>query len=349
MRIGFDADAINERGTSVALYDYAKGVQEFLGHEAVVFYCPQRSVPDVVDKFAANLTLVPFEDRAELPELSAPHDLDFCYYITDGRRRVLPVTARRSGVHAVFRHFEPHGDVYAYVSSWLSDWMTGGQAPAVPHIVTMPEPEGDMRAELGIPAAAFVAGRYGGFDQFNLPMAKKAVIRALKDRQDLYCVFVNTERFVEHPRALFLPSIVSMTEKARFIATCDVGLNAKKIGESFGLATAEFFMLGRPVFSWAGGMDQNHIEMTPKSEWCYRTGGDLYRLLTSYVANEQDRDTARAAVQAYRPEAVMQVFNEVFLSGRHSAAGLDVSPAFKAARAVQRRYRNLKFRLWKMI
>ena len=32
MRIGFDADAINERGMSVALYDYAHGVQDYLGH-----------------------------------------------------------------------------------------------------------------------------------------------------------------------------------------------------------------------------------------------------------------------------------------------------------------------------
>ena len=157
----------------------------------------------MVEKFAASLTLIPFEDRAELPELSAPYDLDFCYYLSGGYLRDLPIVAKRSGVHAVFRHFEPHGDVYAYLSSWLSDWMTGGQAPSVPHIVTMPEPDDDMRAELGIPNEAFVVGRYGGFDQFNLSMAKQAVTQALDDRQDLYCLFVNTEQFVEHPRALF--------------------------------------------------------------------------------------------------------------------------------------------------
>ena len=33
MRIGFQAGAINERGMSVALYDYACGCQELLGHE----------------------------------------------------------------------------------------------------------------------------------------------------------------------------------------------------------------------------------------------------------------------------------------------------------------------------
>src|SRR5690606_21496144 len=124
---------------------------------------------------------------------------------------------------------------YAYVSEWLSDWMTGGRAPVVPHIVKAETPARDMRAALGLPRDAFVAGRLGGRDQFNLRFVKRAIAEALERRSNLHVLFVNTVPFIEHERVRFLPPIVDPQEKADFIACCDIGLNAKKIGESFGL------------------------------------------------------------------------------------------------------------------
>ncbi|MES0882827.1 hypothetical protein [Roseibium sp. SCP14] len=349
MRIGFQAGAINERGMSVALYDYALGTQNILGHEAFVFFSENGSNPAVVEKFRKTLNLIPVPTPRDARAVSEPYQLDFCYYIRDGRKRPLDIVANRSGVHAVFRHFEPHGDVYAYVSDWLANWMTGGKAPAVPHIVELPEADGDLRDELGIPKDAFVVGRYGGFDQFNVPFAHQAVSEALERRSDLYFLFVNTEQFIEHPRALFLPPVVRPQEKVRFIASCDAGINAKKIGESFGLAIAEFLMFGKPVFSWAGGMDQNHVCMSPKPEWVYRTRRDLLRLLTDYVPSASDGELARASVECYRPEAVMKRFDDVFLSGACSTRELELSPAFKLKRFVQEKAMRAKFRLWKSL
>jgi len=349
MRIGFDARAINERGMSVALYDYAIGVQEILGHEAFVYYLESSSDPSVVEKFRKSLRVVPIAPGMNERKVSEGDELDFCYFIRDGRERPLNISANRNGVHAVFRHFEPHGDVYAYVSDWLAEWMTGGRAPAVPHIVDLPEPAGTLRSDLGIPADAFVVGRYGGFDQFNVPFAQYAVGSALERRSDLHFLFVNTEKFIDHPRARFLPPIVAPEEKTRFIASCDAGLNAKKIGESFGLAIAEFLYFGKPVFSWAGGMDQNHVHMTPKSEWLYRTRGDLLRLLTGYVPDLKDMDLARASVAPYRPEAVMKRFDEAFLSGSYSAADLRLPASFTAKRFLQEKALRGKFRLWKSL
>ncbi|WP_428650144.1 hypothetical protein [Roseibium sp.] len=349
MRIGFEAGAINERGMSVALYDYALGAQALLGHEVFVFYSEASSVPAVVDKFRQNLTLVPVPPSAGGLAVSAPLKLDFCYYIRDGRVRPTSIAADRTGIHAVFRHFEPHGDVYAYVSDWLAGWMTGGKAPAVPHIVDLPEAAGSFRQELGIPGDAFVVGRYGGYDQFNLEFAHEAVGEALTKRSNLHFLFVNTEKFIDHPRALFLPPVVAPQDKARFIASCDAGLNAKKIGESFGLAIAEFLMFGKPVFSWAGGMDQNHVAMSPKREWIYRTRRELVRLLTGYAPSVADSDLARASVACYRPEPVMKRFEEVFLSGTYSTDGLQLSELFKAKRFLQEKAMRAKFRLWKSL
>jgi glycosyltransferase involved in cell wall biosynthesis len=349
MRIGFQAGTLNERGMSVALHDYALGVQDKLGHDAVVFYSPAKSTSSVVEKFGRSLRTVPVPPGDDPRRVSEPLKLDFCYYIREGRLGPLDIAADRSGVHAVFRHFEPHGDVYAYVSDWLAEWMSGGQAPAVPHMVTLPEPEGDLRERLGLPRDAFVVGRYGGFDQFNLPLAHKAVEEALARRADLHFVFVNTEKFIDHDRALFLPPIVDPQEKARFIATCDAGINAKKIGESFGLAIAEFLLLGKPVFSWAGGMDRNHVVMTPKRDWIYRTKKDLVRLLTDYAPTPNDAQLACASVADYLPGPVMRRFDEVFLSGRWSAKSLELSAAFRLKRLVQEKALRAKFRVWKSL
>jgi len=349
MRIGFQAGTLNERGMSVALHDYAVGVQERLGHEAFVFYGAAKSTPSVVEKFGQSLTMVPVKPGQDGRRVSEPLKLDFCYYIREGRVGPLDIAADRSGVHTVFRHFEPHGDVYAYVSDWLADWMSGGRAPAVPHIVDLPAPTGTMRDALGIPADGHVVGRYGGADQFNIPFAPAAVAEALEKRGNLWFLFVNTDKFIDHPRVLFLPPIVNQQEKARFIATCDAGLNAKKIGESFGLAIAEFLMFGKPVYSWAGGMDQNHVVMTPKQDWNYRTKRDLVRLLVDYTPSLQDSDLAREAVTAFLPAPVMQRFDEVFLSGKWSSQNLALPVSFKVKRWLQEKAMRAQFRLWKSL
>ncbi|MCV0428249.1 MAG: hypothetical protein K5905_22565 [Roseibium sp.] len=349
MRIGFQAGAINERGMSVALYDYALGVQNILGHEAIVFFSEADSNAEVVEKFRKSVRMVPMVPGQDPRTVSEPYHLDFCYYIRDGRKRPLDVVAERSGVHAVFRHFEPHGDVYAYVSDWLADWMSGGQAPAVPHIVDLPEAEGSLRDELGIPKDAFVVGRYGGYDQFNIPFAHKSVAEALAVRSNLHFLFVNTEKFIDHPRALFLPPIVRQGDKVRFISSCDAGLNAKKIGESFGLAIAEFLMFGKPVFSWAGGMDQNHVAMSPKRDWIYRTHGELLHLLRDFSPTPEDGELARTSVECYRPADVMKRFDDVFLSGTYQAQGLKLTQTFKSKRFLQEKAMRAKFRLWKSL
>lgn len=349
MRIGFHAGAINERGMSVAVHDYGMGVKTILGHEPIVFYAPTVSDPAVVEKFRADLTLVGYDPTEDFRAVTEPHKLDFCYFLNSGNDSRLRAAAPRTGVHAVFRHFEPNGDVYAYVSDWLAEWMTGGAAPAVPHIVDLPEPTGTLRGELGIPADGFVVGRYGGYDQFNVPFAKAAVVEALERRTNLYFLFVNTEPFIDHPRVLFLPPIIRPGEKANFIASCDVGLNAKKIGESFGLAIAEFMAFGKPVFSWAGGMDQNHVRMTPDRDWIYRTRRGLTALLSQYQPSARDADLAKAATLAYTPAKVMARFDEVFLSGRHDTHGLTRTRSFEIRRLVEEKAMRAKFKLWKSV
>ena len=70
-------------------------------------------------------------------------------------------------MHEVFRFFTPHGDAYAYISSWLAAAAAASRYPAVPHIVDPLKPLGNLRSEFGVPADAVVVGRHGASSQFG--------------------------------------------------------------------------------------------------------------------------------------------------------------------------------------
>ena len=134
-----------------------------------------------------------YRDREDL-ERGLAH-VDFYYTQVYGNRPVDPlprVPGCRIGVHAVFEAYEPHGDVYAAISSWVAT-RRGSGVPVVPYLVHLPEEHGELREPLGIPADATVLGRHGAFNSFNIEFAKAAVIEALQRREDLWFVFLNTE------------------------------------------------------------------------------------------------------------------------------------------------------------
>jgi hypothetical protein len=66
--------------------------------------------------------------------------VDMAYFIRAGHKEGDLVTNTKTAIHSVFQHYEPHGDRYAYISEWLSNKMSDGKLPFVPHIVDLPEP-----------------------------------------------------------------------------------------------------------------------------------------------------------------------------------------------------------------
>ncbi|WCT72378.1 hypothetical protein PQ455_12100 [Sphingomonas naphthae] len=312
----FDEHTLSERGTSNATFDYAEAMEAHAGIRAVMMHDLRRDwVEGAVRRWSARFETIGYNSeagRADLVRRIQPK----LYYYQRGQIddiRLLPDV--KVAVHSVFDHFPvPQADRNAYISDWLAHHMTGGKAPAVPYIVTMPPAERDMRAAWGIPAGAVVLGRHGGRDTFDIPFAKRAVARAVQERQDLWFLFVNTDRFIDHPRVRFLDPIFDLVEKADFIATCDAMIHARERGESFGLAMAEFLLLDRPVLCWAGGRDRNHLVLQPNPHHLYRTEGELMRLLRRIGPAPRDGKAA-AAMAPYAPDRIAARFSDVFLTG----------------------------------
>lgn len=320
MRLVVDMRVLSERGTSVACYDYARFAEELLGHDVIVAHSPPSgaAAEAVAQRFSSRFHCFAYADKDDLVRKASQEKADVLYRLIGGHGKAYDTKGMWLANHVVFRSDEVHGDVYAYVSEWLSELASGGVRPFVPHIVDLPEPGSDLRKALGIPADACVVGRHGGYDQFNLPFTEAVIEQILEERPDIWFVFLNTQVDVRHKRVIHLPATSNLVEKSDYINACDAMLHARKLGESFGLAMAEFVYFNKPVICWYGGIDRNHLRLQRDPSLVYFSARDLLKILRrfrkdTYLCEPMQR-SCQDFRQRYSPETVMKTFGEVFMT-----------------------------------
>ena len=130
---------------------------------------------------------------------------------------------------------------------------------------------------------------------FDIQFVKKTVIpRVLETNPNVFFVFMNIEKFVEHPRVVFLPASTDPEEKTAFINSCDAMIHARRRGETFGLAVGEFSLRGKPVLTFGRSRERAHLDALGETALVYRDAEELYRLIAEF-----DR-SAPSAKSAYR-------------------------------------------------
>jgi hypothetical protein len=315
LKIAFYVHTLNCRGTTHSLLDYAKYNQEILGNESVIVQYAHTD-DDMLRKVAKQFKVRTISSITEMNRFAA--DFDVFYATKAGTKEPPYIDSTKYAVHAVFQFCDPHGDVYAYISEWLSDWMVAcgyPRYPWVPYIVNIPQPNMDeveiVRNNLGISKEQFVVGRLGGFDTFDLPWVQQAIIDTVSKRDDIVFVFPYTKPFHEHKNIKYLPQIFDRQMKSNYIGLCDAMINGREQGETFGLANAEFLYLNKPVMAWEEGIDRAHIRMLQPFNTLYNVD-NLSSMLNS-LPDRPKRDYT-VAVAPYTPEKVMAKFKEVFLS-----------------------------------
>lgn len=327
MKIAFHSSYLGFRGTEVALMDYAWGNREFLGNQSL-FLLPWRegveSHPVLrLMQQAAPLRLYRTGDEREA--ILREERADFFYCVKNGWNDGVFSRALPTGIHAIFRESEFHGDIYAYVSRWLSRVMAYEQAGWVPHMVRLAPGEAGLRTELGIPESAMVYGRHGGEDSFDIPWVQQVVVRTAQEQPGTWFLFMNTRTFPGAERQAnirFLPASADPQRKRKFLNSCNAMLHGRMRGETFGLACLEFAMAGRPVLTYAGSPEQAHFEILGDAAVPYHSAHELRELFRhsapvgrpptcqSHGAGKGWRD---GIFRSYQPEAVMRKFQEVFL------------------------------------
>lgn len=340
-KVAFDAAHVTVRGTSVATYDYTAGCSDLLGVDAVVLYDEtQETSLTALRRFQSRFEVIGYDNLEKRNRVLADLAPDVYYKLKYDYEDLYSPPGIFSAIHCSFDFDRPHGDVYAYVSQWLSEHVSAGRRPYVPHIVQLPDPARTFRSEWNIPDDALVLGRYGGSTSFDLEFAKAAVPKVVEARKDIWFVFINTEKFCNHERVLFRDAIVEPQEKADFIATCDAMLNARFIGETFGLAIAEFCYGNRPYLCWSGGRDKNHIHLQRNPEFIYRSGADLEAMLLRL--RKDDCVLRGGPLRSFDTVSVIKDFNELFLSGRTSLSTKQTPMLYR----LRRRVFNLAQRQW---
>ncbi len=316
MKVAFHTNSLSLRGTEIALYDYALHNQTLLGHESVIFHRNGTElVSTVLEKFATHFAVYAYSDLSDLNRLLEREKADRCYFIKSGECDGLISSACPSLIHAVFptpaREF--HGDHFAFVSQWLSKEYSNHRIPYVPHMIHLPNIEGDLRAELGLTPTQTVLGYYGGSDSFNLRFVHETLLKALAQRSDLIFLFMNVQPFAQHERLIFLAGSADPIRKVHFIQSCDAMIHARGIGESFGLACGEFSIKNKPVLTYAFSPQRSHIDILGPKAILYTGGKDLLQKLMAIDRTWQHQQSWDAYSEHFQAPAVMEQFKRVFL------------------------------------
>jgi hypothetical protein len=322
--IVFFDNCLSERGTTVSLFNYAFYNEKILGNKSIVMYNSTRNENDinVINKFRKHFLTIGVANFGMVDPILSHLKADI-FYITkagDWDNQISKIC--KTVVHCVFNYNQPHGNVYAGISDWIyggNGFGSNNKFSVVPYMVTTSDTTENMRTDLNIPENAVVFGRHGGYNQFDIEFVHKIVYKVASENPHIYFLFLNTAKFCNDlTNIIHIDKIIDIDQKVKFINSCDAMIWARKSGESYGLAIAEFSVKNKPVF--VTNLRENfginrgdiaHIELL-KDKGIWYSEANLEFLLKTFDPNEAkkyDWDGYRE----YTPEIVMGKFKKVFI------------------------------------
>lgn len=321
MNIAFFVRHFTERGTEVAIYDYAKYNEELLNNKSYIICFTKETQQKInfplerysYDKFNSRFKIIEINDISEMSNIINIYNLSFFYTLTDGSVDICQFNNKniwnncKTIKHCVFNTKCPESNYYISISEMLNI-KYNTTIPIIPHIVHLPNCDENLRSELKIPLDAIVLGRHGGSCEFNIQYVHRAIIDCINLNKNYYFVFMNTDRFYEHPQIIYLDRNLDLNYKVKFINTCDAMIHARHIGETFGLALAEFSIKNKPVITCYCG-DLEHIKILGDKAIIYRNKAELlniFKNIKSIIASRNDWN----AHKLYSPEYVMSLFQK---------------------------------------
>jgi len=311
MKIALHDNILSIRGTTVAIYDYAYYLKHKYNFECIILYNESivGSSEDVKNKMLKEFDVFPYFEKKEIDEILIREKCDYFFAIKSGKHDGVISSVCKNLIMAVSAQISKsdiHGDKYFVCSPWLSK-ITG--IDYVPHMINLPDIEEDLREELSIPKESYVFGRNGGYDSFDLKFVKDVIRDILPLKNNYYFLFQNTEKFIEHERCIFLDPKSDLNYKVRFINTCDAHIHSRQIGESFGLTCGEFSIKNKPVITWNGSPERNHIDILGERAFLYNNYDGLISLLLNFNKNKFEDWNC---YKEYLPDIVIERFKKLY-------------------------------------
>jgi hypothetical protein len=265
---------------------------------------------EIYSKFEKRFPVFYIQSQNDIDEIAIREKLDIVYVQKSGEVDWFTCRSKKCCVHTVFTTKFPHGNVYAAISQNLNK-IFKTNVPVVPYMVNLDNQHSDsFRKELNIPENAIVVGRHGSYGSFDIPFVYDAILELLEKYPTMYFLSLNTRPFGEHPRLIYLPLTTDLYVKRKFINSCDVMLHARQRGETFGLACGEFAICKKPILTWNGSPERNHIETLGDKCILYNNKNDILRIFEKELWKV---DMTNNGYLQYTPDHVMSIFRHVFL------------------------------------
>jgi hypothetical protein len=315
MKIAFCPVHLSERGTSVAVYDYAYYNEILLKNESIIIYQNNHYVTNknMENKFRKRFKCLTYNNFGEVDNILENENVDAFYIIKYGNYDGLISKKYPNLIHSVFVS-EPHGNIYAYVSKHMQ-LKFNNNIPYVPHMIDLPNINENLREQLKIPQDAVVFGCYGGKDSFNIKFVHETINEIINEYPNVYFLFMNLNQNTKnHERIIYLKGSSDMEFKVKFINTCDAMIHARDIGETFGLSCGEFSSRGKSVITYYHSDDKEHIRILG-NRGIYYFDKDTLKQIFGLFANKNlpIKNVDYNCYREYNPEIVMKIFDDIFL------------------------------------
>jgi hypothetical protein len=195
----FDSN-LNERGTSVSTYDYAHFNETILGNKSIIasFKTGELTTYNKAKNRFNKVHLI--DNIKDLEKIKCDYVYNQKFGFNDGN----VVSTAKNLIHAVFPSYQPHGEVYAYISKWLANNIQEGKIKCeftptpnpsdikekiqyVSYMINLPDIQSDYKEYFNIKKENLVIGWYGGINSFDgeLNIARQVVIDVAKKRKDI--------------------------------------------------------------------------------------------------------------------------------------------------------------------
>lgn len=311
-KIAFHSNQLSLRGTEIALFTYAKYNEEILGNKSVIFSSPDNNL-DALEKFQEKFE-VKLLHFYEYEQYLRENNFDYLYVTKAGNNDGLFLETIPTLVHSVFRNNDPHGFKYFYISDWLCrDQGYSIDTHSLPYICEkLPEPKYNLRERLNISVSDTVFGCHGGATEFNIEFVKEAIRQTVNQRNDVKFIFMNINKFVDHPSVVFLDGTYDLHEKSAFVDTCDAMIHARSGGETFGLAVSEFSLSNKPVLTYELSGERCHIEILGERGIYYKGFEDVFHMVNNLKDYVKYNDYYQPYLQ-FAPEIIMNKFNNFLI------------------------------------
>jgi len=330
--VAFFVRHFTERGTEISTYQYALFNQEILKNKSIIIAYNWNNtlekksfINTSKSTFTDKFKVIEIKDIRKMKEIIEEENISHAYIQSHGSHKDFYQLHARyiwgnciTTYHYVFGPMIRQGSkVRCVIGDHLNERFNK-RIPVLPYIVDRLENFGDMRDELNIPKDGLVFGRHGALTTFDINFVHKTIEKVLRKEQNIYFIFLNTEKFMSHKNIIYLPKTIDTKFKSKFILSCDAMIHAREDGETFGLAIAEFSSLNKPIITYAKSKDKEHLKILDHKAIQYSTEDQLEDIFVNFK-KYYEPNLDWNCYKMYEPHKVMKEFDSICLNPKNKS------------------------------